>query len=293
MKSLIIKHLLHFAFGILIGGCIVTPGMDSGTMIILCGMYGALLANVNGLFKSKKQFIDGVIFLVPIALGAVTGIFALSRLLEYLITHYSLPVYSLFAGFMLGTVPFLVRMAYKRPAAEEKGVKFVWWHIIPSVLACAFIVTLAVLTPPDSAIKELTAVTGIMLFVCGVIAAAAMIFPGTSGAFLLVLLGYYNTVLNAVNELKLSMLAIFVVGAVIGLFGMARLIGFLLKRFKLVTHMAVAGFLIGSVASLFIFKSTYASATGTWGIVAAVVMFLIGIAATTFLTYLQKDKKAL
>jgi putative membrane protein len=292
MKKSILTNLLLFIKGAAIGGCMIVPGMSAGTVIILCGLYGALIGHINGLFKSKKHFIDAVIFFIPLALGAVVGIAALSRGLEFLIEKFSLPVFALFAGLVLGSAPLVLGITYAKPETEkETPTKFRWWHLIPFGVACALVIIFALFTPPDTETKTLTATTGIMLVVAGAMTTAAMIIPGISGAFLLILIGYYSTVLNAVNTFNIPVLALFVLGAPIGLIVSAKGIGFLLKRFKIISHMAIVGFLIGSVVGIFIYDGTYASATNAWGITASIVLFIVGFALVLLLSRSTKNKR--
>ena len=184
-------------------------------------------------------------------------------------------------------------MSETEQVEQKPEFKFKWWHPIPAIIACGLVVTFALLNTTDTGVKELNWVTGIMLVVCGAIAAAAMIFPGISGAFMLILLGYYNTILHAVNTFNIAMLALVVLGAIIGFLATAQGIGYLLKRFKLITHLAVIGFLVGSVAGIFIYKGTYDSAVTAWGISAAVILFIAGFAATMLLSKLQKNRDSL
>jgi putative membrane protein len=292
MKKSLLTFILLFIKGALVGGCMIIPGMSAGTVIILVGLYGVLIGHLNGLFKSKKQFLDAVVFGVPLALGALMGIFALSRGLEFLIERFSLPVFALFAGLVLGSVPLVIAITYKRQdEAQESKSKFKWWHVVPAVLACAIVILFAVFQAPETGVRELNVVTGIMLVISGAVTLASMIIPGLSGAFMLVLMGYYETLLNAASNFNIPVLALFVLGAPIGLLVAAKGVGFFLRRFRIVSHMAIVGFLVGSVAAIFIYPGTYSSATGVWGIVAACVLFVVGFILVLFLSKLRKNKE--
>jgi len=260
-------------------------------VIILCGLYGVLIGHINGLFKSKKQFLDAVVFAIPLALGALVGIFALSRGLEFLIERFALPVFALFAGLVLGSVPLVIGITYKRKTEEREAVKFKWWHVIPVVIACGLVICFAWFQAPASGVRELNVVTGVMLVVAGAMTVAAMLIPGISGAFLLVLIGYYETLLNAASTFNIPVLALFILGAPIGLFVAAKGIGFFLRRFRIVSHMAIVGFLIGSVVGIFMYPGTYSSATGVWGIVTACLLFVAGVVLVLVLSRLQKNKE--
>jgi len=307
----ILAHLLNFCIGVLVGASIVVPGFSAGTILILCGIYGLIIFNINGMFKSKKQFFSAIIFLTPIALGAIGGIIAFSRLLEILVSDFSLPTFAAFAGLVIGSIPMIIAKTYTdtKPIEPQEittdtaesaqkdtepnkpdNVKFKTWHLIPIVVTCALLVIFALLNTPDTEVREWNTTTAIMLALSGFIAAASMLLPGISGSLVLVIIGYYNTLLHAVNDFRLRMLALIFVGAIIGLLATAKLLGYLLKRHRLITHLCVIGFLIGSVAAIFIIPSTYDSATGTWGTVAAVILFIVATLSTYFLSRLQKNK---
>ena len=304
------------------GGCNVVPGMSGGTVIILLGIYEAMIGSVNGLFKSKKQFKDGLIYLAPIAIGMAVGIFALSKLVSFLIADFALPTFALFAGLIAGSVPFIYKSAQNQGSGisdqgKDLSIEYevqstdcgninndsnpsslipnpsinIALRLLPAVLACALVVVLALFAPPDSGVKELNFFNGIMLAVSGAVAMSAMVIPGISGAYMLILLGYYSTVINAVSAFNIFVLLIFILGAVVGFLLTAKGIGFVLKRFRVISYHAIVGFLIGSVAGIFIYEGTYASATNTLGIISAVIFFIAGTACTVVLSLLKPAKK--
>jgi len=300
MKETVKTQSTLFVKGALIGGCMIVPGMSAGTVMILCGIYGTLLGHINGFYKDKKHFFDAVFFLIPIALGGMVGIFTLSRALKFLIEKFALPVFALFAGLVLGSVPMVLSITYpKRDSSQPRVIrvknksKFKWWHLVPAVIACGLVILFAMFQAPETVAKELRTTTGIMLVVAGAITVAAMIIPGISGAFLLILIGYYNTVLDAASTIDIPILLLFALGAPVGLFVAAFGINFFLKRFRIVSHMVIVGFLLGSVIGIFMYPGTYDSATGAFGIVAATILFILGFALVVMLSWLQKDKKDL
>ena len=280
----------------------IVPGMSAGTVIILCGLYGVLLGHVSGFYKSKGAFWDAVRFFIPLMIGAVVGIFALSRALEFLINKFSLPVFALFAGLVLGSVP-LVAKGVRQGDANGDGVSchscnnltkkysnLLRPHLLaPAILACALVIVLAIFSPPEAGVKELSVTTGIMLVIAGAASIAAMLIPGISGAFLLILMGYYETLLNAASNLNIPVLALFALGAPIGLFVAAIGIRFFLRRFRVASHMAIVGFLVGSVVGVFLYPGTYESATNAFGIVAACILFIAGFTFIMLLSRFQKE----
>jgi len=271
------KHVIRFLLGILIGGCLLVPGMSVGTLIIILGFYDIAINYLGTFYKSKKNFLDAVIFFAPLGLGALIGLFTLSYLLMYLIAEFSLPTFALFAGFVSGVIPFIIAKLYRGKTAHDH---FKWWHTIPAIIACALVITLALLQPTETGTRELSPAVAIMIFICGIIASADMLIPGISGSFILVILGYYATILGAVTNFNFAILAIFACGAIIGLLISARFVNFMLMRFHTLSHMAIAGLLIGSVISLFMLDGTYASAIGTFGIIASFITFTLGFICT-------------
>jgi len=296
MKKMVAANAMLVVKGALIGGCMIVPGMSAGTVMILCGLYGVLIGHISGFYKSKQQFLDAIKFVIPLAIGAIIGILALSHGLEFLIEKFALPVFALFAGLVLGSVPLVIESTYKKPViarneAIPNGPPFKVWHLIPAIIACALVICFAVFSAPETEVKDLSVTTGIMFIVAGAITTAAMLIPGISGAFLLILIGYYNTVLDAVNTFNIPILALFVLGAPIGLFVAAKGIGFFLRRFKIMSYMAIVGFLVGSVVGIFLYPGTYDSATNALGIVAAAILFVIGFALVVMLSKFQKNKE--
>ncbi|MCL2591789.1 MAG: DUF368 domain-containing protein [Defluviitaleaceae bacterium] len=335
--------IINFFKGVLVGIVNIMPGFSSGTMLILCGIYEPLLDNVTGLIKSKKQFVKGIIFLLPIALGVLVGIFAFAQILSFLLERFSLPTYALFAGLVLGSIPMIVLMVYtirnaQRTTHNKKienervedeilettvgdallGVpqinddiqketsplklnKFELWHLIPIVLACVLVIGFAVLqrfTPtPDGNGEDLSFIVGLIIVISGIVSGIAVIVPGLSGALMLILMGQYTTILSAISlsEFEISnipIILLFILGVAIGLIVAVFGVRFLLKRFRIISYLAIIGFLVGSVASIFILTETYYSATNTLGIAVAVILFIVGAVASFMLSNLNILKKS-
>lgn len=290
----------------------VVPGMSAGTVIILVGLYGALIGHICNFYKGKRQLREAVIFAVPLGAGAGVGILTLAKLLDYLIENFSLPTFSLFAGFVVGVIPMIFMSALnppkhdtltppdeKEPAtpipAAGRTPRPRWYHGAFAVIFCAIVVTLALCKTGDGGVKELNASTAVMLVICGAIAAADMMIPGISGSFMLLILGYYNTILDAVSgfpHINIPVLLLFGAGLPIGLFVASKGIGYFLKKFHVGSYMAITGLLIGSVAAMFIMRDTYNSGTGAWGIVCAVFAFIFGAIVTYSSTYFRTRRQS-
>ena len=244
--------MVNLLFGVIIGAGAIIPGISAGTVLVICGIYATVITNVNDLFKSKKQFIDGVIYLTPLFIGAVLGVFALSRIIEFFMERYPVLTLLLFVGLVAITIPKIIY-----DTLRDTGEKPKLWYLVPIIISCAIVVLFSLLNAPDTDVKNLNLATGIMLVVSGAFAGAAMLFPGLSGAFVVILFGYYSTIINAVNTFNIVVLGLFAVGGVVGLFATSHAIGYLLRKHNLVTHLCIIGFLIGSVTGIIIYAVSY------------------------------------
>ena len=341
-KQILIESILNFLKGIAVGVSVIVPGFSSGTVLILCSIYEPLLDKTVGLIKSKKQFLEGLIFLLPIALGAIVGIFAFAQALGFLLDRFSLPIFSLFAGLILGSVPMIILVIYNikkrktnnstievNQAINIKPVrystkftltltlnkavllidreevkkdsfikvdKFKIWHIIPMLFAAAIVIALAwlqrIISSPDASV-DLTASIGLIIAISGVLSGMALITPGISGALMLILLGQYRTILDAISfsNFNIAIVAIFALGAIVGLVGSVIVIRLLLKKFRFISHLAITGFLIGSVAAIFMLEDTFYSATGVAGVIVAILLFIVGCAVSFLLPKIKTLKK--
>ena len=296
--------LINMLKGFIIGCIVLIPGMSAGTVIILVGLYGTLIAHLNGFYKSKKNFIDAVIFVLPIAIGGAIGIYYGSKAILFMITEFSLPMFALFAGAVTGIIPFIFKGAYSchSERSEESlqlantSKSFRWWHPIPVIIAGAVVITFALLRPESTAVQELTLSTALLLAVAGAIAAADMLIPGISGSFVLLLMGLYDTMLTALNTFNIPILLVFMAGVPVGLLVASKGVGYFLKNHRTGAYLAIMGFLIGSVIAMFIIPETYASydyAIPSLVIVSAIILFIVGFVSVYVMTKFKKDKELL
>ena len=236
--------------GILIGVANIIPGVSGGTMMVSMGVYDTLIGCVTGLFK---QFGKSVKTLLPYVLGALIGIVALASLLTFLFENYPLPTATAFIGLILGGIaPLLKRIDMKKANA---------FSMFLFVFFLALIIVMAVMNPAESgAAVAFTWGQAILLLCVGVVASATMIIPGVSGSMILMLLGYYRTILDSITHLKdgllggnmalavqqLKILLPFGVGVLVGIYAVAKLIEWLLKRYPMYTYSAILGLVVAS-----------------------------------------------
>lgn len=240
-----------FLKGLAMGAADVVPGVSGGTIAFISGIYERLLAAIaactpakllwlcQGRWRDTWHAIDGTFLLVLLA-GIFTSIASLARLISYLLVAWPELIWSFFFGLILVSI-WLVGKQIGRwnagaIAALIGGTVF------------AYLITVAVPLQWDA--------TPLMLFLAGSIAICAMILPGISGSFILLLLGLYTTVLGAVKDFDLALLGIFMLGCVAGLLCFSRLLGWLLSHVRHITLAFLTGLLIGSLNMVWPWKQT-------------------------------------
>ena len=242
------KHLPAgvFARGLAMGAADIVPGVSGGTIALITGIYERLLSAIvsadsdaltmalSGRWNALWHRIDGG-FLSILLLGIVTAIFSMASGIHWLLTHYPQLLWSFFSGLILVSAVLLIRdevtlNSFDRLAGFTLGV-------------C--IAVGAAMMPP---VSFLTGLPG--LFFAGAIAICAMILPGISGSFLLVLMGMYEQVLSAVKTLQVTELSVLAAGCVTGLLLFARLLQHCLLRYRALAMAFLSGVLMGSLVAV-------------------------------------------
>ena len=234
------------------GAADVVPGVSGGTLALITGIYERLINAIASIdtkavklllkadIKSAWKHIDGT-FLLVLAGGILSAIFALAHLIEHLVESQPILVWSFFCGLILASILLLLRMV---------------WPLQPS--AILFILVGAALAFVLGQIRGADfPVSAIFIFLGGFIAISAMMLPGISGSFLLLMLGLYQPTLQAVTELNLSYIAIFGCGAAVGFLLFSRIIRFLLNRFHDRTLLFLTGLLMGSLYTIWPWKQPF------------------------------------
>ena len=269
-----------------IGLAMIIPGVSGGTLAVLLGVYDKIIDSVGNLFKKFKE---SVLFLLPILLGAILAFAALYYPLKYALLYAPFPTILLFSGLMLGSIPDLVKKS------EKNGFKKL--DTIGIVLACFLVVGICFI--PNLGEVNLSSDMQVwqyfLLLFIGMIASCALVVPGVSGSMLLLIFGYYQPLLATISAMKTSfghsvlVLATFAVGLIVGFFTIAKLMQFLLKRFRRVTYWCIVGFVIGSIPAVIItffheYGDNLATYLAPWQIAVGVVCFVLGAVATFFFT---------
>ena len=235
--------------GMLMGAADIVPGVSGGTMAFITGIYDTLIDSIRafdlaclrlvlrGQIKAAWQHVNGP-FLLALALGIATSIVSLARAISWLLENHPVPLWAFFFGLILASALVLLRQVDK------------WTVARASCLLAGAVIALTIALSP---VVDLNiGMAGV--FLSGFVAICAMILPGISGSFILVLLGMYATVLGALKSLDLAFIAVLGAGAIAGLLCFSRLLHWLLHHFHQATMALLTGFLFGSLAVVWPWK---------------------------------------
>ncbi len=266
--------------GMVIGIANVIPGVSGGTMMVSMGIYDKLILVLTHFVKRMKE---AVALLVPIAIGMLLSIAIFAKIFsEVLFPKFPLQTNLFFIGLILGGIPVIY--------GKVKGNSIRLPQIIGFLLLFVTVVGFAFVGEGGGSSADITfsAVNVIKLFGVGIIAAATMVIPGVSGSMIMMILGYYNTIIdtinafiNALKDVDIpAMLDTFVVlvpfgiGVLVGVVAVAKLIEFMLKKFPLVTYWAIIGLIAASPIAILIMMEI--GTVGIVEIVTGVVLLAVG-----------------
>lgn len=245
------------------------PGVSSGTIALLMGIYEQFLSSIKGLVHN--QFSASMRFLVPLVIGMGIAVLTLSGVMTYLLEEHPIPTQWAFIGLVTGVVPMLLRLS-----RVKETFKLI--HIITLVFVFLLLIMMSFITPGETASSlEITTLLLVQLFFAGVIAAMTLLLPGISGSLVLLILGYYYIVVAAVDgltSLDFSGLPVIIaigLGIVVGLYIGSVVITYLFAQFTYITYAAVIGLVAGSVFSIYPGLPTSLSMT-----VVTVIMLILG-----------------
>lgn len=249
MNRNIKDYLLLVLKGMGMGAADVVPGVSGGTIAFLVGIYEELINSIKSVnahtlklfftFKWKEfwQAVNGS-FLLSVIMGIAISFMSLAKVITYLLTNHPVLVWAFFFGLVLASTWFVSKRI------KKWAVGPVLSFVIGALMA--FFITMA--TPAE------TPDTYWFIFLCGSIAICAMILPGISGSFILVLLGKYFFMMDAIQNLKINYIATFISGAAIGIVLFSNVLSFLLRRFHDLTIAMLTGFMFGSLNKVWPWK---------------------------------------
>ena len=245
------RYIVLALKGCAMGMADVVPGVSGGTIAFISGIYEELLDSIRSVDATALRLllrfrlaefwrhINGR-FLLPVLLGIAVAIFSLARLMTYLLTNHPIAIWSFFFGLIVASALLVARQIgrwdWRTVLAFAVGAAAAWWITVATPAE----------TPDDWWFVMLS----------GAIAICAMILPGISGAFILLLLGKYQYIMHAVGEFDIPVIAIFVIGAAAGIISFSHLLSWLLKHWHDVTVAVLMGFMVGSLNKVWPWKET-------------------------------------
>ena len=264
------RYIVLALKGCAMGMADVVPGVSGGTIAFISGIYEELLDSIRSVdatalrlllrFRLAEfwrhingRFLLPVLlgiatampsstgrFLLPVLLGIAVAIFSLARLMTYLLTNHPIAIWSFFFGLIVASALLVARQIgrwdWRTVLAFAVGAAAAWWITVATPAE----------TPDDWWFVMLS----------GAIAICAMILPGISGAFILLLLGKYQYIMHAVGEFDIPVIAVFVIGAAAGIISFSHLLSWLLKHWHDVTVAVLMGFMVGSLNKVWPWKET-------------------------------------
>ncbi|MDR0572637.1 MAG: DUF368 domain-containing protein [Tannerella sp.] len=246
--------------GIGMGAADVVPGVSGGTIAFLVGIYEELIDSIKSIngsslklflsfkWKDFRKAINGN-FLLSLVLGIGISVFSLAKLITYLLLVYPILVWAFFFGLVLASTWIVVR------DVKQWNRKTILSFITGAVLAFYITMATPAKTPDDYW----------FIFICGAVAICAMILPGISGSFILVLLGKYFFIMEAVKSFNIPVLSIFICGMIIGITSFSRILSFALHRFHNITIAVLSGFMLGSLNKVWPWKRVTETCTDSLG----------------------------
>ena len=271
------------------GAADVIPGVSGGTIAFLMGIYGELLDSIKSInMEAFKLLLKGKIgafwkhingtFLASLLAGIAISIFSLARLMKYLLEFHPIPLWSFFFGLILASAIYILK------GLDKWSIRNII-SLLVGVAIAAFICLASPAQTPDALW---------FVFLSGAIAICAMILPGISGSFILLLMGKYAFVMDAVSSFNIPVIVVFGAGAAIGIVCFSHFLSWLLKKFYMLTIALLSGFMLGSLLEVWPWKvpgaeagfdypalpGTFADATGAdpqllWAAGFAVIGFAI------------------
>lgn len=273
------RYIVLALKGCAMGMADVVPGVSGGTIAFISGIYEELLDSIRSVNATALKLllklrlgefwrhVNGS-FLLPVLLGIAIAIFSLARLMTYLLTYHPIAIWSFFFGLIIASSVLVARQIghwnWRTVLAFAVGAVAAWW--------------ITVATPAE------TPNDWWFVMLSGAIAICAMILPGISGAFILLLLGKYQYIMQAVGDFNIPVIAVFVIGAVVGIISFSHLLSWLLKHLHDITVAVLMGFMVGSLNKVWPWKETVETYLDSHGVAQPLVQHNVAPGAFEQLT---------
>ncbi|WOS95754.1 MULTISPECIES: DUF368 domain-containing protein [Nosocomiicoccus] len=266
--------------GFFMGITEMLPGISSGTLMLLLGIYDQTLVAINELFT--KRYKKSLMFLIPLFIGMGIAIVTMSSLINYMLNTHPIITHFFFLGLVIGVIPMMFKLGnYK---VEFKTVHY---SIIVVVTALLFLMDYFVLEKSDVTSVEMSTTMLMWLFICGFLGASALILPGLSGSVILLMLGAYPILMYSISEFlsfNFTVTPVLVavgLGIIAGVLLTSRVLHYLLRVYPYLMYALIIGLLAGSVFPIF---NGLPSRPTEW--VISLIAFVLGL----FISYYMSIK---
>ncbi|CAM1348648.1 DUF368 domain-containing protein [Tenacibaculum ascidiaceicola] len=261
MNRTIKDYFVIMLKGMAMGAADVVPGVSGGTIAFISGIYEELLGSISNVnlkllktlrkegFASAWRQINGN-FLASLFVGIFISIVSLAKMISWLLIHHPILVWSFFFGLVLASIIYIAKQVTQ-------------WNLVSGILLILGAILAYYITTLNPLVSEHSSMS--FMFLAGAIAICAMILPGISGSFILVLLGAYKPVLAAVNNRDFTTITFVGLGAIIGLLTFSRILKYLFENYKNHTLVVLTGFIIGSLNKIWPWKKVLTYRTNSHG----------------------------
>ena len=279
-----VDYIKLFFKGVFMGIADAIPGVSGGTIALLLGIYEELISTISDLnfglitklkkngFKSFWKSLNGN-FLITLVLGIGISLISFVKISASLLTSHPLYVWSFFLGLILATIYVIYKLIES-------------WNLVNVISTLLTIAFSIILTSDSLNISDDTNLFYILI--CGIIASSAMILPGISGSLILVILGVYKILVEALDNLDFKIISSFIVGAVIGLISFSKILKWLFKNYKSLAYSIMLGLVIGSIEKIWPWNKSFSAELSNLDLLLSISLVILGF-IIVFL--LEKTKK--
>lgn len=234
------KNMVHTLWkGMFVGSTMLVPGVSGGSMAMILGIYDKLVTAVSSFGKQKGK---NLLFLGTFSLGGILGMVLFANPLLYLIEAYPMMMLYFFLGAVAGGIPLM----YQKAQVEGFSFKALFY------LVMGILIVLLMSRFPQNGMGQETGNAGfLILLIAGFLAAIALVLPGISVSFMLLVMGIYETVVEAIGSFRLGILIPFGVGILLGIILTTKFLEMAMIRYPQPTYLMILGFVLGSVTEIF------------------------------------------
>lgn len=281
--------------GMAIGSAIIVPGISGGTIALVFGAFKKIVNAVDNLFT--KFFWKNLLILLPFLIGSIIAVAALVYPFQLAFEYCLFSIVCLFAGFIIGSLPGVVDQVNEKKPSTSNIIQLVIGFIIAGIIG-VFSVIFDFYTAISSLFIERPWYLYLIIFVVGIFGSTGLIVPGFSGSMLLMVIGFYQPILDLVDFSNfwpnISLGFVFALGVLVGFIIFSKLMNKLITNHRRATLFVVIGFILGSLISIFVNSQMFAYfKDGFWLLdyILGPALLVVGIALSTwFVLYTRKHK---